>query len=386
MMDWDARERKSWRIAVRKPAGGFVFIRAEHLVGAWFAVREGQISLYDFRVWLACHEVVARRCQIGKNQKPHYRVGELAGLVKAGREPQLRRAVRSLQAAGLLAWEETRIRLCPRAEAAGPCASEDWWAVLALVKNWRRKVPVPRRVLCHLAGCRRKVFVATVLGHLLRCVYYRDRKCVSGGRCKASWVADVFGVDGRNVKAARKELVQQGWLRPLPAPQTSLNRWGLPVIVNLRHDFRRAAVEAESPPPRRLSTAKSPPPYMNRELSSRSENQKPRRAGSRWGSKSQEAKARPDLRSIRLEDLTDSTRLDALLSQAIANGAVPGSQAARLRWFGAAERAIEVATHNPCGFFAAIVGRGLWHHVSNAQEETARLKLRELDYRLPGVQ
>ena len=385
-MEWDAKGRQQWRIAVRKPAGGFVLIRAEHLVGAWFAMREGEISLYDFRVWLACHELVARRCQIAKGRKPHYRVGELAGLVKAGREPQFRRAVRRLEAAGLLGWKPTRIRLCPSAEGPGQSPSEDWRRVLALVKNWRRKVPVPRRVLCHLAGCRRKVFVATVLGHLLRCVYYRYPNCVSGGRGKASWIADVFGVDVRNVKAARKELVQRGWLRPLPSPQTSLNRWGLPVIVNLHHDLRTAAAEAESPPPRRLSTAKSPPPYMNRKLSSRNENQKPRRAGSRWGSKSQEGKNRPDLRNIQLDDLTDSTRLAALLSQAIANGAVSSSQAARLQWFGAAERAVEVATHNPCGFFAAIFRRGLWHHVSNAQEETARLKLRELDYRLPGVQ
>ena len=127
----------------------------------------------------------------------------------------------------------------------------------------------------------------------------------------------------------------------------------------------------------------TPPPYMNRELSSRNENQKPRQTRGRWGSKNQEGKNRPDLRNIRPDDLTDSTRLDALLSQAIANGAVTSSQAARLQWFGAAERAVEVATHNPCGFFAAIIRQGLWHHVSNEQEDAARRKLAKLDYDVP---
>ena len=385
MMEWNAKGKKSWRIAVRKPAGGFVFVRAEHLLAAWWAMREGMLSLYDLRVWLACHELVARRCQITSGRRPHYRVSELAGLVKAGREPQLRRAIRKLQAIGLLTWKETSIRLCPEPWTAGEGNDDDWSRMLAMVKNWRRKVPVPRRVLCHLAGCRRKVLMATVLGHLLRCVYYRDGKCVSGGRCKASWVASVFGVDGRNVKAARTELIGRGWLRPLPASQTSLNRWGLAVIVNLHHDFGGPDIRMKSPPPEQLSTAKSPRPYMNRELSTRYENQKPRQAGTPWGSESQKGDAKPDLRDIKFHDLTDPWRLDELLSQAVAIGAASRAPAARLRWFAAAERAVETATGNPCGFFAVMYRKGLWHHVSNGQEEQARIKLVELDYGLaPG--
>jgi hypothetical protein len=47
----------------------------------------------------------------------------------------------------------------------------------------------------------------------------------------------VFGVDLRNVKSARQALLASGWLMPVAASQTALNRWGLAVVVNLEHAF-----------------------------------------------------------------------------------------------------------------------------------------------------
>ncbi len=35
---------------------------------------------------------------------------------------------------------------------------------------------------------------------------------------------------------------------------------------------------------------------------------------------------------------------------------------------------------NPCGLFAALCRRGLWHHITQAQEDAARLKLKKLDF------
>ena len=94
------------------------------------------------------------------------------------------------------------------------------------ITNNRRRVPVPRQAVRLIAGGAKASVIATMLGHLIRCLYYRDQHCRSGGWCKASWIAEVFGINLRSVKAARKHLVEIGWLQTFPTPQRLCNRWG----------------------------------------------------------------------------------------------------------------------------------------------------------------
>lgn len=372
-MERSSQIKESWRVAADKPAGGYVLIQADYLLRVWLAYRDGEIGLLDLRAWLACHELAARRCCMNRRLTACYRVEELRPLLGGGTSSRLRKAVRNLEAAGLLRWHGDGMSLVPAASQ-----SDSLDAMRQAVQNWRRKVPVPRRVLRFLAGCGRKVTMATVLGHLLRCVYFRDGRCVSGGRCKASWIADVFGVDLRNVKAARKQLVDDGWLRTVCTTQTAMNRWGLAVVVNLDHGFDDGRGLRISPPPAALSTAKSPPPVTNKELSTRIENQKPGLGRAAGVSVRQEGE--PDLRNVTVADLKEPRRLDGLYRQAVVVGIVSSAPADRLRWFAAAERALALGTANPCGFFVRLVRQGLWHHVTNGQEDAARLKLKRLDY------
>ncbi|MBL7188842.1 MAG: hypothetical protein ISS70_21150 [Phycisphaerae bacterium] len=66
----------------------------------------------------------------------------------------------------------------------------------------------------------------------------------------------------------------------------------------------------------------------------------------------------------------------------------PHSQFNRLRWFAAAERALAEGKHNPCGLFVAIYRQKLWSYITHDQQDTARVKLKRLDFgedtRLPG--
>ena len=119
----------------------------------------------------------------------------------------------------------------------------------------------------------------------MRCLYYHNHRCISGGWCKASWIADVFRMDLRNIKAARKHLVTIGWLQMLDTPQTLCNRWGSYILVNL--SWTRAAMEktsqddaqtpsSESPPPPAFSTTTLPPPHKaHREPLQELQHQKP---------------------------------------------------------------------------------------------------------------
>jgi hypothetical protein len=371
-----SRQSEKYRVSVKKPAGGFVFIKAEHLLRAWWAYRQGIVDLFAFRVWLACHELVARRCKMSRRLTACYRVEELLPLTGSANLGRHRAAIRRLQSAGLVRWlgDDISLTSCPQSD------DDDFAGMRMLVQNWRRRIPVPRKTIKMLARERRKVVIATVLGHLFRCVYYRDNACLSGGRCKASWIAEVFGVDVRNVKAARGELIASGWLKVVPSSQTALNRWGLAVIVSLNQPPITDRPASDSPPRPAVFDTQSPPPIRNKKLSSRSNNQKLAR-GRTVGAQTREREAAPPcLQRIMLADLREPQRLDVLFTDAVECGILKQSQANRLNWFSAAERALQHGTQNPCGFFATVVRHGLWHYISNAQEDIARIKLKQLDY------
>jgi hypothetical protein len=303
--------------------------------------------------------------------EPVYSESELLGLVGSGRVGKIKRSVRRLQQAGLLEWSTERINVDMGQRVVTP------W-IEAAVKNVRRKIPVPRRMLRYMAGCRSRVMIATLLGHLVRCLYYRKGCCVSGGRCKASWIADVFGVDIRGVKRGRKELVRMGWLVPGRASQQALNRWGMQVIIRVQRADEKAGHGTNLPPRQTAGVTNLPPPIRNKKLSSRSMNQKP---GGTTGDEMESTKRkRTALKSIRMEDLREPHRLECLYQQAAARGMIASSGASRLQWFAAAEHAMEAGDRNPCGLFAAIYRRGLWHHITQAQEDAARWKLKKLDF------
>ena len=71
------------------------------------------------------------------------------------------------------------------------------------------------------------------------------------------------------------------------------------------------------------------------------------------------------------EDLRDTGRLLDLYDQAVARGWVTASERDRLRFVAAAEHARVIGTRNPCGLFVRLVRGGLWHFVTQDDEEAA---------------
>lgn len=360
---WNIRKTEHAR---RKPDGGFCFIPAMAFIRAWWAYKGAIIRLYDLRVWFACFEAVARRCDVAPDRFPRYTFEEIFRLVGGADPGAIQTAVGRLSKAGLLEWSERQIRLPAAMSRVENGRDPDLGQMIELVVNHRRKVPVPRRTLRFLAGVSRPVMTATVLGHLFRCVYYRNGMCIPVGRCKASWIAETFGVDVRNVKAARRHLSDIGWLVVEDSPQMAMNRWGASVTIQLAWEFRLQE-RSKSPPPQPISPAESPPPEIHRKLSTRMINQKPH-AGDGPGVCQEPP---PNLNHIQAIDLHDANRLECLFVQAQRYGLSPGGEAARLRFFAAAARALRVGTRNPPGLFASIVRRGLWAHLCMEDEDLA---------------
>src|SRR5512135_240986 len=400
----------------RKPDGGFCFFTITQLMMAWTALREAAIGLKELRVYFALAEMRSRRCGCQDDDPPpEFTPLELRRLIGgAGKE---RRAVHKLVAVGLLREvSKTSIVFATKPDElrVEPKTLDD---TLDLIPNNDRRVPIPRRIVRLIAGGARRTLIATILGHLIRCLFYKQRLCHPKGCVKASWIATVFGVSERRVHQQRRHLVELGWLLPQETSQQTLNGHGLWVTINLAWDRLTEAKQrlyepvaeaagggegAQEPPapaaeaPAELSPppADKPveivPPFLieNQEpLPRGSKNQEPASGGptgvyiSQSESKKPEAPAaRPTLRDVTPEDLRDPARLLDLHAQAVAAGYVSPSEAGRLNFFAAANHARVIGSHNPPGLFVRIVRSGLWNFLTQDDEDVARVQLRRLLY------
>jgi hypothetical protein len=413
------------QLQATKPYGGFVFLTVCQLCLLWWLYRTRRIQLRDYRIWHACHEMVARRCQLAPNQDPAYTLTELHTLVGGVGGAHLRASLRRLEALGLLTWSRTRITFATSVEDLhGVEPLKDFHTMLAVVAQApQRRVPVPRQTLRLIAGGCAMAMIATMLGHLLRCLYYHTQphRCVSGGWCKLSWIAEVFRINPRNVKSARRHLAALGWLQLLPVPQYTLNRWGSYVQVSLTWERTARDAQAsittvptpalttlltpgspptESPPPAGFSTTQEPPPSMHYEPLRDFKHQKPAppadpippqqhpepagsgpltgvyQQGKNKPLVQQSASLSPTLRHIVPEDLQDTSRLLALFEQAQRDGLIGKSDVARLTFVSLAEHARVVGAQNPCGLFAELLRRGRWHFITESDEAVAHQRLK----------
>jgi hypothetical protein len=346
-------------------------------MGAWWAYRRGFLTPLDLRVWLACFETVARRYGLPRGQPAHFSRRELRELVGNDSDEEIRRSLSRLSARGFVVWSERWICVGSPGQSYSEQETAELWEYLAQVPNHARRVPVPRRVIRLLARTGTRALLATMFGHLLRCCYYRGRECRPTGTCKASWIATVFAVDIRNVKAARKSLVDQGLLHFESVGQRFLNRFGPLVTVNL--DWAPPALaRGRLAPPGAVRRDISPPLLRERELLRKSGNQNPAGAGGFAIPVHAHAEQKPSFRHVVLGDLTDAGRLMCLFEQACAAGYVQCTDSDRLNFFAMAEHARTVATRNAPGLFAANVRHRRWSVIRLADEDRAQRRLVQL--------
>jgi hypothetical protein len=93
----------------------------------------------------------------------------------------------------------------------------------------------------------------------------------------------------------------------------------------------------------------------------------------------------PELRDVQSVDLKVFWRTEALYHQAVAAGWLRHSEASFLDWVGAAVRAKTCRASDPVRVFLGIVRRGLWKHITDADEELARLAINRYRQGTEGV-
>lgn len=364
----------------------------------WWAYHEGLITKLALRAYFGLIELEVRRRLSGGKYQPS--LGELRKLVGGSETGQggLRPALKQLLAVGLLkSCTKAGIVFAesPEELRAEDCSGLD--AMLGKLQGITRKVPVPRRMIRRLAGGLSKARTATVLAHLIRCLFYRKGEGINPvGCCKASWIADVFGVTERSVFDARKFLILDlGWLLAGECSQRVLNRDGLWVSVNLdwgpeeqgsspelsTADAAAAPVysdESSGPLPENAghfagpSTDKKP----LREAKNQKPASRPPASGGPAGfSKSNSEGKNPDLRDVVPEDLRDATRLLELHAQAVEARFISPSEADRLAFLAASAHARAVGS-KPCRLFAWMVRGRRFEFITQADEDAARALLR----------
>lgn len=373
------------RVECDKPAGGYCVVSSMALYGAWLAYRGEIIELLDLRVWLACFELLARRCGHFRDRQPRFGLAELKGLLRGGTDRRLRAALRRLQDAGLLHW---------RADGVETVRTSLQSAALGLVDGCElpdglldRPVPIPRRLLRFVVSSARPVMIATALAHLLRGAFLRNDKFVAGGRCKASWIADVFSVDLRNVKAARQKFMQDGWFVQVESSQTAMNRWGVAFQLDFKRGFATAVATPQSPPRQAARVPESPPPIINKNLLIGSETARnPAGRGPNGAYAGKRIPNEPTMRNVMVEDLRSARRLKGLFEDAVRRGLVQASKADELYVFAAAEHAQSDGVANPGALFAWLVRQKRWGHINQRDEDRARAKIARFQLPTPREQ
>ena len=387
---------------VSRPTGGFRMITNLQICMAWWAYCSGLLRTYrDFRAYMALHEVDERRLVENRKRKCENRpprqfrydceqlVAEVHRLVGGVGGRHVRASLRRLEQAGLVTVSDSGIGFDKTPDRMPVADLSGLWAMFERIDDRKRvrgrSVPVPRTMIRHIAGRCPAVRAATMLGHVIRCLFHQREGMSAEGSCSSSFVADLFGVHQRNVKRARGELVAMGWLLTLSADHWHVRAYGGRAAIDLSWSPEKAdalsedlATDTESPPVRTGIGTGLPPVVSKRELLPESENQKP--GGCDLNGRSpRRAPNEPSLRRIKLCDLSESWRTDALFRQAVSAGWVGASVCERLHFHAAAVHALAVGVGNPCGLFVYLTRGHHWDRLTLGAEDTARRRLQILD-------
>lgn len=361
--------------------GGFVLPRCWQLYAAFWCYRKGHLPLRAVRVWLALWEMQARRCTLGPNRRPRLRSEELLRLIGGGGEAKaIRGDLRRLRAIGLVAFGGGVPQFPSSPEQLAEAVREQLGEQLGEVPNANRRVPLPRRVVRFLAGAGTRALLATTLGEAMRLLYFKGGVVSGHGRSKASWLAETFGVDLRNVKRARAHLETLGLITTSPAAagyeRVLERRWGRVACWNLSWS---GEPHTGLPPVGVEEVASLPPVESNKTLPSEMKDQKPGLPGPAAGfSKKVQAEPPACIRNILEADLSTDTRTAELFEDAVKCSLIEHSEASRLRFFSLVEHARRYGTKNRPGLLRALLTKKRWY-ITQDDEELARQRLKRLE-------
>ncbi len=392
---------------------GYKAITPIQLLNGVSAYKSGEISFKALRVYLSCFELEAIREAAKRSQKlkglkakdwVSYEKEELISLTGGLTLRSIGKSLKELERASLMYFSKERIIFT---ETPTNRTSRELIEETLSGRKGTRAIPVPRRLIKLLGSLTKPALFLTLIGYILRGLSIDRTTGVINpkGTVKASWIADAFGLSLRAVKSSRAELVSLEIIaKDVNSYQRKLNRDGAYFELNLKwskgesrgeseaqtvHNF--ATSKTEFAPPVLQNSTEFAPPIERPKTSKEHKNQKT------WRSKPSgvcnqtfKEKTPPNIRDIQLDDFREFSRNEILYWQAVNLGVIAHSEANALNWVSASIRARE--TENPPSIFMGIIKKQLFHHVTQAQEETARNAIKRRRekhfdaYRVPSQQ
>ena len=345
---------------------GYRLIQAGQLLAGVEALNSKIITFRAFRAYFGCLELLAIReaaeRTTGKQKGRRFSRLELAELLGEERSPS--KELGKLHRAGLLTFGESSISV-HEPQTLNP-------DVINLIagRGGKRLVPVPRQILKFLASCTKPALAKTVIAYLLRGLSLaKGGELKTAGTVKVSWICKLCKISERAARAARAELIKIGWItKDQGSFQRKLNRDGAYFVINAA--WRRVLKQIAPPAPeKRTSFA---PPIERKETLNRSKDQnlvtRPRTGICK--ANKEDNLPPPSLKNIQFEDLRRLSRLREIYHQALKANWLADSEASLRNFVAAAARATRVKG-DPVRVFVGIVKKGLWHHLTNEDENRA---------------
>ena len=388
----------------------YALFTVTELTNALSCYIEGNISLSGLRVFLAAREMLGIREAAAKKRATRhdkrelmvcYRRDELEALTGLSAR-SIGKALHELQDLSLLRFSAQKIDF----EKAPLESARDLLQVLRGGRSEKRPVPIPRSILKHLAHERSGSLILTALAYCIRgLTLTREGEIKTSGTLKVSFIASIFGISERSVLYSREKLIKEDIITGDDTQkQWKLNRFGAFFEINVNKKDSKRVIHREGsggafscpaaervPVENSLSTSHKiapqgtkncshfAPPIRDKKPYYVNRNQKPQvspkpRSGVLM---KQTGEGEPNIRNVSFEDLLSFSRTETLYRQACRIGLLNQSEASKLNFIAAAVHAKNIKEGDPVRVFMSIIRRGLFHHVTQAEEERARAAIRK---------
>ena len=346
--------------------GGSYSIPPIALLMVWAAYRQRRLDWLALRVWIALWEIKCwYEAASERKEAPRYDTSQITSAIKSPNmtTKRLQSALAALEHLNLVRFTPTTIWVATNLEDVHhPELRQLAAQMLSDIghANTHRSLRIPRRMLVFLMRSQRPrpVYAGVMFALLIRTMLTK-RYEIYKGSCKASWISLVFGGDLSSIKAARAQLIADGWFARLETPQHVRQRHGEWVLLVIGSPVENQNV---TEPPKPQKSGVTEPPLKNQSLSDEIETNQSLQAGA----------SQPNWDNIQPLDLHTPGRREQLYQAALVSGVIRPTEAHRTTFFASIARATRVATRNACGLLRRLVETPDYHRfISPIDEDQA---------------
>ena len=345
--------------------GGYIAVRAGEILNLFVAYKDG-LRPSCVRLYLAAHLESTEQLFTPNYEITLDSLCRRANLAyRTGQD-----ALRELEAYKLLTLEGGVITFARTViPKAAPYLKD-------LLTSEDRPVPVPPSLMRLLAKHSTGSEIITALAHMLRCLFINRGTIRRTGFIKNSLITKLTGLGERAIQGARNWMIRVGFLITKTVKKRFTNRHGGCFVVkptNPQNEQIPALLSSTyvgSAPP-----LEATPIYINNDLNNQYVPPIDDIPTVVESGVCKQTIQDPTIRDIKLDDLTELPRLEALYRQAVERNWLPDCEASVRNFIAAASRAVAI-NGNPVRVFVGIVKKGLWNYITQAQEDIALLKLK----------